>query len=118
MSGLKEAGGWMMDGRGRGAWVAVCTLRAIALVIMASAWAGTTVPGGGQAKSDCYVALDASGSGGFTPPSTVTCTDGDPSCAQHGACNDSCTFSVRLCVNQPGFPPCVAPLSLDSATPR
>jgi len=95
----------MMDGRGRGAWVAVCTLSAIALVIMASAWAGTTVPGGGQAKSDCYVVLDASGSGGFTAPSTVTCTDGDPSCDQDGACNDSCTFSVRFCVNQPGLYP-------------
>src|SRR5947207_11893517 len=113
MSGLKEAGGWMMDGRGRGAWVAVCTLSAIALVIMASAWAGTTVPGGGQAKSDCYVVLDASGSSGFTAPSTVTCTDGDPSCDQDGACNDSCTFSVWLCVQQSDLPRWVTPPSLD-----
>src|SRR5438094_981152 len=117
MSGLKEAGGWMMDGRGRGAWVAVCTLSAVALVIMASAWAGTTVPGGGQAKSDCYVVLDASGSGGFTAPSTVTCTDGGPSFDQDGACNAVCTFRVRLCVIQPGLPACVAPLSLDSVKP-
>src|SRR5216117_3203988 len=117
MSGLKEAGGWMTDGKGRGARVAVYTLSAIALVTMASAWAGTTVPGGGQAKSDCYVVLDASGSGAFTAPSTVTCTDGDPSCDQDGACNDSCTFRVRLCVNQPGLPACVAPLSLDSVKP-
>src|SRR5207245_4330785 len=99
----KEAGGWMMDGRGRGAWVAVCTLSAITLVIMASAWAGTTVPGGGQAKSDCYVVLDASGSGGFTAPSTVTCPDGAPSVDRDAECSDSCTFSVRLCVNQPGL---------------
>src|SRR5437773_4040188 len=117
MSGLKEAGGWMTDGKGRGARVAVYTLSAIALMTMASAWAGTTVPGGGQAKSDCYVVLDASGSGAFTAPSTVTCTDGDPSCDQDGACNDSCTFRVRLCVNQPGLPACVAPLSLDSVKP-
>ncbi len=107
----------MTDGKGRGARVAVYTLSAIALVTMASAWAGTTVPGGGQAKSDCYVVLNASGSGAFTAPSTVTCTDGDPSCDQDGACNDSCTFRVRLCVNQPGLPACVAPLSLDSVKP-
>src|SRR2546426_10527544 len=117
MSGLKEAGGWMTDGKGRGARVAVYTLSAIALVTMASAWAGTTVPGGGQPKSDCYVVLDASGSGAFTAPSTVTCADGDPSCDQDGACNDSCTFRVQLCVNQPGLAPCVAPVSLDSVKP-
>src|SRR5262245_50105296 len=117
MSGLREAGGWRTDGRGRGAWVAACTLSAVALVIMASAWAGTTVPGGGQAKSDCYVVLDANGSGAFTAPSTLTCADGDPSCAQAGPCNDFCTFSVRLCASQPGLPPCVAPLSLDSVKP-
>src|SRR5438876_4488472 len=117
MSGLKEAGGWMTDGKGRGARVAVYTLSAIALVTMASAWAGTTVPGGGQAKSDCYVVLNASGSGAFTAPSTVTCADGDPSCDQDGACNDSCTFRVQLCVNQPGLAPCVAPVSLDSIKP-
>src|SRR5437867_12621841 len=112
MSGLKEAGGWMMDGRGRGAWVAVCTLSAIALVIMASAWAGTTVPGGGQAKSDCYVVLDASGA--FTAPSTVTCTDGDPSCDQDGECNESCTLLVQLCVNQTGLQLYFAPLLLSA----
>src|SRR2546430_14594854 len=117
MSGLKEAGGWVTVGKGRGARVALYTLRAIALVTMASAWAGTTVPGGGQPKSDCYVVLDASGSGAFTAPSTVTCTDGDPSCDQDGACNASCTFRVRPCVNQPGLPACVAPLSPDSVRP-
>src|SRR2546422_7275114 len=117
MSGLKEAGGWMTDGKGRGARVAVYTVSAIALGTMASAWAGTTVPGGGRAKSDCYVVLDASGSGAFTAPSTVTCTDGDPSCDQDGACNDSCPLRVRLCVTHPGHPACVAPLSLDSVKP-
>src|SRR2546429_5680666 len=117
MSGLKEAGGWMTDGKGRGAWVAVYTLSAIALVTMASAWAGTTVPGGGQAKSDCYVVLDASGMVACRAPATVSCTDGAPSCDQDGACNDSSPFGVRLCVNQPGLPACVAPLSLDSVKP-
>src|SRR5207237_9057690 len=74
-------------------------------------------PGEGQRKTARYRARAGSGRGASTAPSTVTCTDGDPSCDQDGACNDSCTFRVQLCLNRPGLPACVAPLSLDSVKP-
>lgn len=40
--------------------------------------------------------------------STLTCTDGDPGCDTDGACDGSCTFDARLCVDQ-ALPGCVPP---------
>jgi hypothetical protein len=82
---------------------------------------GDLIPGGGQAKSDCYAEFDARG---VANPGTtgnqvknnkvVTCTDGE-ACDQ-GPCGDAaCTFSVALCINQHDpTGACTAPASLDS----
>lgn len=87
-------------------------------VVLAAASAGAVVilPGGGPPRSDCFVVLSASGEGAFTAPATVGCTDGDPSCDGDGACNDTCTITVALCVNQPAVGTCTPPTSLARLT--
>src|SRR5262249_23523882 len=62
------------------------------------------IPGGGPARSDCYVELNVVGIESPGPDvrggRVVSCTDGDP-CDTDGECgNGSCTFSVAVCINQ------------------
>src|SRR5689334_18281648 len=54
--------------------------------------------------NDCLIGLeDAHG-----VQTSITCTDGDPSCDADGASNGSCTFSIKACVNVPGVSGCSA----------
>jgi len=73
------------------------------------------VPGGGNATADCYAGLDVTGVDGATK--RIECTEGDP--CDVGKCGDGkCTFSVSVCVNQPGVPGCTPPAGgLDSVKP-
>jgi len=64
----------------------------------------TLIPGGGDNRSDCYVEFDVQGATGTS--NHVTCTDGDPACDTDGQCQNICTFSVRLCVNQTNISGC------------
>jgi hypothetical protein len=59
----------------------------------------TLLPGGGKAKSDCYVGFGLSGAPAVLSTKKVECTDGDPGCDLDGVCNNSCRFGVAICVN-------------------
>lgn len=99
----------MNDGRTR-LWL-LLVLGAVASVSVV--WA-TVIPGGGKPASDCYLVLQSSPGGTLTSPTTLSCTDGDPACDADGICgNNSCTFNVRTCVNQPDRTGCLAPTTLD-----
>src|SRR5262245_19635323 len=69
---------------------------ALLSLVVAPAYAGV-IPGGGPAASDCYVEFEVQNVDGTA--NTVTCQDGDPCDADH-ACDGTCTFQMRLCVNQ------------------
>src|SRR2546427_525368 len=70
----------------------------------------TTLPGKGSSLSECYVTLEVEGTKTPTDNSTLECQDGDPTCDQDGDChNNSCTFSVQACPNQPGIAGCTSP---------
>jgi hypothetical protein len=76
------------------------------------------IPGGGPARSDCYVELKVVGIDNPGPDvrsgRVVSCTDGDP-CDTDGECgNGSCTFSAAVCINQtdPNLPACHPPTGL------
>ena len=78
------------------------TLTLLALIAATSANAGL-IPGGGPAKSDCYLELDVAGIQNGTPQvqknKIVLCTDGEA--CDTGACGDSsCTVSIAACINQ------------------
>src|SRR2546428_14018310 len=76
----------------------------LALVLAALGALGREALAGGRVDPNCYAQLD-----GVTPGRgrVVECTDGDPSCDNDGACNGSCDFLVRMCVNQ-----CISPISI------
>src|SRR5262249_33111139 len=89
-------------------------LAAVLALGLTTAAGATVVPGDGPAKSDCYIVLDTKGTATLSHHA-LTCTDGDPACDGDGACNDSCLFNVRICVNKPGLPGCTPPASLSIA---
>jgi hypothetical protein len=75
-----------------------------AVLVAANALAdcpGTTcVAGGGPAATDCFVAFSGISS------TTVSCTDGDPSCDTDGKADGVCTLGLQACVNVSGLPSC------------
>ena len=78
------------------------------VVLPARGLASTLFLGGGSPLTDCYalfeLAADVPLSGSSL--STVTCTDGDPSCDADGIPDGVCQFSMRVCAHVPGFPGC------------
>jgi hypothetical protein len=62
------------------------------------------VPGGGPAKSDCYVEWS-----GVTPNKgkNLDCQDGDPSCDVDGMQNGLCVLGIGVCLAQTNVPECV-----------
>src|SRR5690349_3041806 len=85
------------------------TTRAVVLALVCSslpAWA--LVPGGGSARSDCFVEWQV------TSPDVVAnrgrtgidCQDGDPACDVDGVQNGSCTLGVSICAFQGNIPRC------------
>lgn len=80
---------------------------------------GACVPGGGPATTDCFLQF-----GGIAGTS-VTCTDGDPSCDTDGTVDGVCSIALSACVNEPGSgctstglssAPTVKPLKGDAVT--
>src|SRR5690349_11094997 len=61
------------------------------------------IPGGGKSSTDCLVEWDVQGESGSN---RITCQDGDPNCDTDGQCQNTCTFSIRLCVNQANVSGC------------
>jgi hypothetical protein len=61
------------------------------------------IPGGGPAKSDCYVEWS-----GVTPNKgkNLDCQDGDPSCDVDGTRNNVCVLGIGVCVAQTNVPEC------------
>ena len=85
------------------------TTPAVVLALVCSslpAWA--LVPGGGSARSDCYVEWQV------TSPDVVAnrgrtgidCQDGDPACDVDGVQNGSCMLGVSICAFQGNIPRC------------
>jgi len=68
----------------------------------------TSVPGGGPAKSDCYVELGVTGTSGIAVLSShiVSCRDGDAACDTDGVANGMCVFTVAVCANQTNVTGC------------
>lgn len=75
---------------------------ALAAAVALASPALARVQGGGPRSTDCFAEFD-----GITASrgTLVECTDGDPSCDTDGACDGTCEFLVRLCVNQCSTPP-------------
>jgi len=59
------------------------------------------VPGGGPAKSDCYVEWS-----GVTPNKgkNLDCQGGDPSCEVDGVRNNLCVLGIGVCLARRTFP--------------
>ena len=70
------------------------------------------VPGGGPAKTDCYVEWS-----GITPNKgkNLDCQDGDPACDVDQTQNGVCVLGVGVCVAQTNVPECI-PQSIDKVT--
>jgi 6-phosphogluconolactonase (cycloisomerase 2 family) len=76
---------------------------------------GRCIEGGGSAKTDCLVELNAVAPVSFNRngtrvKSTLRCADGDPACDMDGARDGQCTFGVSLCFgnSDPRLPRCTA----------
>jgi hypothetical protein len=84
----------------------------LAALCALSAPAGAQVPGGGPAKTDCYVEWS-----GITPNKgkNLDCQDGDPSCDVDGTQNGVCVLGVGVCVAQTNVPECT-PQQIDKVT--
>src|SRR5262249_26226538 len=114
---LMEEGSGMREGQGRRfgvtyVFVLFAILAGIAGIV--SRGFGTVIPGGGPAKSDCYVVLDTQGTRAATSSKLLECTDGDRTCDMDGACNNVCEIKVRLCINQTDLQGCAAPSGLST----
>jgi hypothetical protein len=79
--------------------IAVVSMMLVATGALADCPA-SCVPGGGPAATDCFVAFSG------IPSTTVSCTDGDPSCDTDGKADGVCTFGLQACVNVSGLPSC------------
>src|SRR5438094_499357 len=73
------------------------SLLAAAVTLGVGARTLALIPGGHGAKTDCYSEFDIAGVTS-TAPTKIQCMDGDP-CDQDHMCNDTCTFKIRLCIN-------------------
>jgi subtilisin family serine protease len=72
------------------------------------------IPGGGPAKSDCYVLAAVEGMHSLRNAKTLECADGDPTCDKDGTCNNVCALRVHLCINSPRISGCAPPSQLQS----
>jgi hypothetical protein len=72
------------------------------------------IPGGGNAKSDCYVVAAVEGTHALKNAKTLECADGDPTCDMDGLCNNVCALTMSLCINSPRISGCTPPSQLQS----
>src|SRR5262245_22361736 len=96
-----------------GAMMRIAAALASTIAFATGAFA-TVIPGGGPAKSDCYIVLDVEGTRALRSKRILECVDGDPNCDLDRVTNDQCEFGLRVCVNRPGMPGCTPPSALDS----
>src|SRR5262245_58635704 len=70
------------------------------------------IPGGGPAKTDCYVEWS-----GVTPNKgkNLDCQDGDPACDVDTTQNGVCVLGIGVCVAQTNVPECT-PQQIDKVT--
>jgi hypothetical protein len=88
----------------------VTVVAAALVMLVALPAAALRLPGGGNARTDCYVGFEVTGVAAATSTRVVECTDGDPTCDLDGAENDSCRFEVAACLNSPNDrPTCIPP---------
>src|SRR5262245_64219054 len=87
-------------------------------VALATGASATLIPGGGPARSGCYVVLDVEGINALTSSRLLTCEDGDATCDLDGQCNDQCLVGMSICINQPGLAGCTPPSVLTSVRTR
>jgi hypothetical protein len=83
------------------------------LAIVAGVWLATApvagaivIGGGGSARTDCLLALDAPVNDPPTKPKKIRCTDGDSNCDADGVVNGECVFRVDVCANSTFDPRC------------
>ena len=90
--------------------VAVRAFILVTLLLPLSARA--QVPGGGPAKSDCYVEWS-----GITPNKgkNLDCQDGDPACDVDEKTNGVCVLGIGVCLAQTNVPECT-PLPVEKIT--
>src|SRR5262245_27093738 len=107
------SGGHMVHRQRVEAPMRIAAALALAVALATGAFA-TVMPGGGLARSDCYVVLHVDGTRAPTTSRLLTCEDGDPTCDLHGQCNDQCLFGLSICINQSGQAGCTPPGALTS----
>jgi hypothetical protein len=86
-------------------WSLVARLSGAVAVLLMFPQLGSAglLPGGKNSRSDCYIELDVEGASGTNK---ATCTDGDPACDTDGQCQGTCTFGVKVCLNQSNVSAC------------
>ncbi len=84
----------------------------LAMLAVLSNPARAQVPGGGPAKTDCYVEWS-----GVTPNNgkNLDCQDGDPACDVDQTQNGLCVLGIGVCVAQTNVPECV-PQTIEKVT--
>src|SRR5262249_39781926 len=92
--------------------MSACARKPLHIGYPPSAGSTTAIPGGGPAKSDCYVVLNVGGTRPLKNAKTLERTDGEPACDKGGLCNNVCALHVQLCINQPEVGNCVPPSGL------
>jgi hypothetical protein len=101
-----------------GKWTTATAAALLLLGFGASRAGAEILLGNGKPDSNCYTGLDVGSATGaiITEDKKATvysCVDGS-ACDLDGACNNSCTFVIGVCINIPDVEGCVAPTELDS----
>jgi hypothetical protein len=101
-----------------GKWTTVTAAALFVLGLGPSGARAEIVPGNGKADSNCYAELDVSSTTGALitvekKSTEYSCADG-AACDLDGACNNSCTFNIGVCINVPGQEGCTPPGTLES----
>lgn len=83
-------------------WVPRCAAVLIATALLAVPAANAPAVifgGGGSAKYDCLLVLDATINDPIAKPKRIRCTDGDPTCDADMTVNGTCVFPTAACAN-------------------
>ncbi len=100
----------MMYGSWKRSWkVGAVTIVAACATLVGVRMASGRIAGGSGTKPDCYSEFDGITATRTSNPPRVDCEDGDPSCDTDGKCDGTCTFKIRLCVNQTDVSGCTPP---------
>ena len=100
-----DVGNLTLLGRRRRAAAALAALLAAFAVAPAPARA-VVVGGGGSPRVDCLAVFEAAANVPARRPTSIRCTDGDPTCDADGVVNGVCEFSISICANSDADPAC------------